>query len=82
MIVLSWKRRFLVRSTLARVENELVVGSMLQCLRAIDPRSEQAPAALVDRIVDDLPRFTLHWEETFVNDLFPPVPLLDQAFTP
>jgi hypothetical protein len=82
VLFVPWMRRFLVRPTLTRVENELVVGSMLQCLRAIDPRCEQAPSALVDRIVDDLPRFTLRWEEAFVNDLFRPAPMLDQAFLP
>lgn len=72
--------RFLVRPTLTRARNEMVGGSMVQCLRAVDPRSEQAPSDLVNRIMSDLPRFTLQWEDEFVNGLFAPTPLLDQAF--
>lgn len=69
----------LLRPALVHTGAGLVGGALLQSLRALDPRGEQTAAALRRRVARDLPRLALHWEAALLNDLLPPLALLEQA---
>ncbi|RLN80477.1 hypothetical protein BBJ28_00001315 [Nothophytophthora sp. Chile5] len=74
---------FLVRPVYAKASNARVMGCTLQCLRAVDARGGGVDAArtLKRQMVEDLPRFTLQWEEEHLYDLVPmPDVLLQTVF--
>lgn len=63
---------FLFRPHLTKLKREYMLGSTLQCTSSVATR-ELSPTDLVQHIVDDLPRFTLQWEEAVVHDLLPQI---------
>ena len=63
---------FLFRPHLTKLKQEYMLGSTLQCTSSVATR-ELSSTDLVQHIVDDLPRFTLQWEEAVVHDLLPQI---------
>uniref|UniRef100_K3WCX3 Uncharacterized protein n=1 Tax=Globisporangium ultimum (strain ATCC 200006 / CBS 805.95 / DAOM BR144) TaxID=431595 RepID=K3WCX3_GLOUD len=64
---------FLFRPHLTKLKDEYMLGSTLQCISSVAPRGKSSTECLLKHIVDDLPRFTLQWEEALVHDLLPQI---------
>lgn len=65
---------FLFRPHLTKLSKDdgtLMLGSTLQRVSAVACRDAPSLGALVQNVIDDLPRSTLQWEEVVVHDLLP-----------